>query len=120
MRRIVSGSYGSLFSYLLLFAVLLSGCGKTTTGYVFPSTIVTDISIASPPDKTVYTVGEAFDSRGLVVNARYADQSVRSVPLGNLSIDGFDSSAPRARQVITVNHAGFSAEFDVEIVASAE
>ena len=113
------GSYGSLFlCFLLLTAVvILPACGKTTSGYIEPSTIVTSLRIVSLPDKTVYAVGELFDPRGLVVEGRYADGRTRPVPMENLSFRGFDSSGPVDGQVITLLHGGYSAQFSIDVRA---
>ncbi|MDF2923655.1 MAG: Carbohydrate-binding family 9 [Paenibacillaceae bacterium] len=72
------------------------------------------VSIASPPDKTVYSVGESLDLTGLVVSGLYADGV--SLPLTDYTVSGFDSSNVADSQLITVTAEGKTTQFPVRIV----
>lgn len=62
-----------------------------------------EITITSEPTKTDYYVGDEFDSTGMVVIAKYSDESTKDVT-GEVSIKGFDSSEIKLLQTITVSY----------------
>ncbi|MBE6741360.1 MAG: hypothetical protein E7570_03565 [Ruminococcaceae bacterium] len=68
--------------------------------------------------KTVYRVGERFDSSGLEVVAVYSDKTTKSIPLDNCSISGFSSAMPGTKNV-TVSYKGKSFSFRVTVRSSA-
>lgn len=57
----------------------------------------------TPPVKTEYQVGEAFEEEGLEVVAYYTDESFRTLEQGQYQISGFDSAKAGA-QIITVSY----------------
>ena len=81
--------------------------------------IASEISIVTPPNKTVYFVGDTPNYAGLKVGvARLGDVGMTlsyEESYNELTITGFDSSAPVKEQVITVQYKGFTATFTVEI-----
>lgn len=93
--------------------VVISYNGHTDsfTVTVQQSATVSGIEIASLPDKTVYDPGEAFDSKGLVVNALYSDGSKLAVV--GYTVSGYSSTV--GTKTITVSYQGFSASFDVRV-----
>ena len=62
-----------------------------------------EITITSKPTKTDYYVGDEFDSTGMVVIAKYSDESTKDVT-GEVSIKGFDSSEKHEIQTITISY----------------
>ena len=67
------------------------------------------------PTKTVYDLGESFDTTGMTVTASYEDGTEDVVDLSKVIITGFDSSKVTEKQTVTVKYAGKTATFDVEI-----
>ena len=71
-----------ILSLFALFLLALCACGaqeavETTAVPTEPTEVVVKkISVAAPPDKTEYVVGETFDPTGLVLNATMSDGSV--------------------------------------------
>lgn len=71
------------------------GITKTATQNitVVPAAELSGIEITTQPSKTVYTVGETFDKSGMVVTAKYDDNTSRAVtaytwaPTGALTLD---------------------------------
>lgn len=59
---------------------------------------LTSVSIESLPDKITYTVGEAFDESGLVVNAYYSDGT--SKPIYDYTISGYESETVGTKTII--------------------
>lgn len=57
-----------------------------------------------PPRKTVYKVGEDFDSTGMSIIAYYSDSSSKNVT-DAVSIFGFDSSKAEDNQTITISYS---------------
>ena len=51
--------------------------GETDTPTTEP--VVVSISITHAPDKTVYMAGETFDKTGMVVTAKYSDNTQKAV-----------------------------------------
>lgn len=51
------------------------GVTKTTTQPITVKTVLRRISVTSPPDNTVYYIGDTFDPTGMVVTAYYSDDS---------------------------------------------
>ncbi len=80
-----------------------------------PAVVVSAISVTTQPIKTEYEIGEAIDLAGLVVTATYSDSSTKSISVKPAMISGFDSSAAKANQVVTVTYEGKTATFNVTI-----
>ncbi|MDO4272714.1 MAG: bacterial Ig-like domain-containing protein [Eubacteriales bacterium] len=76
---------------------------------------LTGITITSLPHKTQYVVGDSFDSTGLVVTANYDDGTTEVITEYVLS--GFDS-ATEGTKTVTITYQGFTATFEVVIVAA--
>ncbi len=66
---------------------------------------LTGIRVTSPPDRLAYVVGEALDTAGLAVTAEYSDGGEKAVDAAQLTLSGFDSTAPAAAQTVTVSYA---------------
>lgn len=73
------------------------------------------IAITTPPGKTSYVVGESLDITGLVVTGTYSDGSTKVEPITSANISGFDSSAPKDSETLTVIYVGKAATYTVKI-----
>ncbi|MBQ9460677.1 MAG: leucine-rich repeat protein [Clostridia bacterium] len=58
------------------------------------------IAVLTPPAKTVYSVGEAPDIAGLVVEALYSDGTRKEIPVSELNVGRFDSSGPGEKKLV--------------------
>ena len=67
--------------------------------------------------KTVYRVGERFDSSGLEVFAVYSDKTTKSIPIDNCSISGFSSAMPGTKNIV-VSYMGKSFSFKITVRSS--
>lgn len=85
-----------------------------TESYVSTSAELSSISISSMPSKTEYSLGESFESDGMVIEAQYSDGTKGIIPSDDCEISGFDSSAA-GQNTIKVSYGGRTAEFTVEI-----
>ena len=72
---------------------------------------LTKIEITSMPEKTVYFVGEDFDSTGMVVTATFDDGSSKEV--SDYTVSGYSSAAGYKR--ITIKYGKKSASFMVTV-----
>ena len=96
---------------------------STTTS--FPITVhalnatITGISIASPPTKTVYTVGENLDTTGLVVIASYDDSTTSTLASFTISPANGTALDTAGNVTVTVSYltttATFTATFEVTV-----
>jgi hypothetical protein len=77
---------------------------------------LTGIAVTTAPNDVEYVVGQDIDYAGLVITASYGDGSTAVVPMEELVITGFDSSAVAAAQVITVAYGDQTATFNVDII----
>lgn len=80
---------------------------------------VRSISIVTPPTKTDYIVGEAFDSAGLSISVLYSDSTTRTLT------EGFTTDAPETfteagTKTITVTYMTFTATVQVTVTAAQE
>lgn len=85
---------------------------------VTPEPTVIAINVVSPPNKTVYTVGEQLDLSGMTVRASVSDGTIRDVASNELSVDGFDPSkvgSQTVRLTLTASPS-VSAAFQVMVV----
>ncbi len=55
------------------------------------------------PDKLIYRVGEMLDLAGLEVTAVSSDGTERSLAAAELTVSGFDSTVPAAKQKVTLS-----------------
>ena len=76
---------------------------------------LTAITVATPPQKLIYRVGEALDLTGLAVTGRYSDGAEKPMAVTAENVTGFNSAAPAAGQQLTVTVEGKTAEFTVKI-----
>ena len=80
-----------------------------------PQLPVVGISLVAEPYKTTYLLGEELELDGLIVFRVLSDGSEQEIPLADLNVKGFNSEEPADEQVITVEYAGFTAQFTVTI-----
>ena len=79
-----------------------------------PGKVLTEVSVSSTPEKTVYLKGEDLDLTGLVLQLTYDDGSVEYVSEG-YKTRGFQSITTGKRKV-TITYEGFSVQFEYEVV----
>jgi cytochrome c-type biogenesis protein CcmE len=94
--------------------------GKTATFTVTVNAsgaVLQSIAITSPPTKTVYTEGEAFDIGGLVVTGTYSDGTSKQETVGPSNISGYNPDTT-GEQTLTVTLSGKTAYFTVTVNAS--
>jgi hypothetical protein len=84
----------------------------TVNAVTTPDKILSGIAVTTPPVKTTYTVGDVFDSAGMVVTATYNDGSTD--PVTGYTLSGFNSSTVGLRMV-TVTYEGKTATFTVTV-----
>ena len=66
-RNLLTGTVSAVIG---LLAVLVSGCAPKE-----PERTLHSIAVTTPPTKVEYTVGETFDPAGMVVTAKYSDNT---------------------------------------------
>lgn len=74
---------------------------------------LTSISIATPPQKTSYFVGDTLDITGLTLTASYSNGTSKTITSG-FTTNGFDSSTPGTKTV-NVTYSGMTASFSVTV-----
>lgn len=74
---------------------------------------ISEIFVVSPPDKTEYKQGSAFDPSGMEVSARLTDGTVRSVKY--FSCSGFEPGVP-GEQTVTVEYKGFTTSVQATVI----
>ncbi|MBE1444736.1 bacterial Ig-like domain-containing protein [Paenibacillus sp. OAS669] len=72
------------------------------------------LEMKQPPQKTVYYLGDALDLDGLVVYAKYSDNSSIRLLGSEYSVSALDTSTPGTKQV-TITHKGKSANITVTV-----
>lgn len=82
------------------------------TAPVAAKATLSSIAITKAPTKTTYTVGEGFDSTGLIVTATYSDKSTKTIT--NYSISGF-TTTKAATITVTVTYEKKTATFNVTV-----
>ena len=91
----------------------VAGDSDSAQGFLMEAKL-TKLTLVSAPSKTVYLPGEELDTAGLGVRAEYADKKTYNVPVRDLVITGFDSSACKTFTV-SVTYGGKSVSFEVQI-----
>ncbi|MDR0301084.1 MAG: bacterial Ig-like domain-containing protein [Treponema sp.] len=102
-----------------IFAVLAFVCSFTACGSDDddsqkkpPAKTVTSIAVTTQPTKTVYDIGEALDTTGMVVTATYSDKTTAVVT--GWTTSGFSSST-EGTKTITVSYSGKTTTFTVTV-----
>ena len=96
--------------------ITVSYGGKSTSFVVQvkQSVVLTGISVAQMPNKTKYTVGDRFDSTGLVLLAKYSDGTSARIT------QGFSCGSPdmskAAKYNVGVSYQGQSTTFQITVV----
>jgi hypothetical protein len=80
--------------------------------------VVSEIAITQQPAMTLYLIGEQLDITGLVVTARFADNSTETVTITAANITGFDS-ATTGTKTLSVTYRGKTATFTVTVIEIA-
>lgn len=83
-----------------------------------PQVTFSSIEITSPPTKLTYVQGEELDLTGMVVTAKYSDNSGKTVANSECTVTGYDKTKLGA-QNITVTYNKKTARFTVTVVAPA-
>ncbi len=81
-----------------------------------PAATLSSISIKTNPSKTTYNVGEAFNSSGLTLTAKYSDGTSKTIT------SGFTCSKPdmstAGTKKVTVTYQGKTASFNIMVKAA--
>lgn len=91
--------------------------GKTVTFNVNVEAVnLTDVELVTAPDKKDYDFGieNELDLNGLVVKAKYSNNTEANIPLDSLTVTGFDSRK-FGEQTITVKYGDFEVSFKIEV-----
>ena len=91
--------------------------GKTVTFNVNVEAVnLTDVKLVTAPDKKDYDFGieNELDLNGLVVKAKYSNNTEANIPLDSLTVTGFDSRKFGV-QTITVTYGDFEVSFKIEV-----
>lgn len=91
--------------------------GKTVTFNVNVEAVnLTDVELVTAPDKKDYDFGieNELDLNGLVVKAKYSNNTEANIPLDSLTVTGFDSRKFGV-QTITVKYGDFEVSFKIEV-----
>ena len=84
--------------------------------FQFTLGVLESIAIKTPANKLVYRVGDLLDISGLVIEGTYSDGGTKTETITLSDIDGFDSSAVTASQILIVTIGGKSATYTIEII----
>lgn len=98
------------FKYVIAslgMSLVLSSCGQA------PTPTLDSISL-SGSYQTEYVIGEAYNSTGLVVTAKYSDESTRQV--ADYTVSGFDSSSVGQKTVV-ITYQEKTANYTVNVSA---
>ena len=86
---------------------------ETTVELTVARDVVASITVTTPPTKTTYTYGEAFDPAGMVVTATYASGATSEVALEDLSFSPAELAVGTTQ--VSVTYEGMSATVDVAV-----
>lgn len=100
-----------IIALVLAFTAVCFACGEEKEPDTPTKTLV-KIEVTTPPSKTAYTVGETFDSTGMVVTATYDDDS--AVPVTGYTVDK-TSALGLTDTVVTVTYQGKSATVSITV-----
>ncbi len=75
---------------------------------------LTKLEIKSPPEQTIYYIGDSLKLEGLVLYAHYSDGAQLRLLKDEYTVSPLDTSAP-GNQEITVTHKGVTASFPVKV-----
>lgn len=119
-----------LFFALSLISIFFLSCSnetvKTGGDYQFENSVLQSIEVTSLPVKTIYSVGEEFESDGLVLTANYIDyfangderQSTHTIKYSiykdTITFSETDFSTVGEKE-ITVTYEGKSTSFNVTV-----
>ena len=79
--------------------------------------VLTGIEIGSRPDITIYSLNQAFNPQGLVVNAKHSDGGVEELAPSAYTLSSPDMASDGPK-MITVSYRGFSAQFPIYVDSS--
>ena len=93
--------------------------GKTVSFNITVTALyITNVEIATNPEKTEYIIGEEADYVGLTLKVTYNDGSTKTISEG-FAVDGFDSSA-KGTVTLMVSYEGYYMTFDVTVLGNAD
>lgn len=98
--------------------VTVTYSGKTTSFTITvnnPPATISSISVQSKPSKTVYTVGEKFDTSGLSIKVMMSDGTTKTLTSG-FTVSGPDMSTAGTKTV-TVTYSGKTTTFTITVNA---
>jgi hypothetical protein len=77
--------------------------------------VLVSITIASPPSKLTYEIGEPLDLTGLVVTGTYPDNTTKTETVSMSNISGYDSGTA-GEKTVTVTINGKTVTFRVNVI----
>ena len=94
--------------------MVVNYAGKTTGFYVTVTPAVSSVAVKTKPAKQTYTVGESFESTGMILKVTYADGTTADVSSGYTYTPTGKFTAA-GQQKITVTYGGKSTGFYVTV-----
>jgi hypothetical protein len=111
-------SFGKSAIPALLVTMLIGATLGCPGGPQEDGAALQSVAITSPPDKTVYAIGEALNLAGLVVTGTYADGTTRTETVSLSNVSGYNANAT-GQQTLTVTVNGKTAAFTVTVNSGA-
>ena len=107
---------GRIVSYIYTVTAQNQTTAVWTVNFIIaePAKLV-GLMIKDYPIKTVYTVGDKLDIKGLVVVGIYSNGSTVVKEVSESNIKGFDSSLPVSYQVLTIELEGQTATYTITV-----
>ncbi|HWQ70758.1 MAG TPA: cell wall-binding repeat-containing protein [Desulfitobacteriaceae bacterium] len=81
------------------------------------SSTLESIAVTTPATKLVYSVGDELDITGLQVTGTYKDSTTALQAITPANVSGFDSSAPAAKQILTITAGGKTTTYPITVSA---
>lgn len=83
-----------------------------------PEVVLSAIEITTAPAKTSYLVGERFDPTGMVVTAKYSDDTSKAVTDFTIDLDGKDLVRANQKVVVSYTEGDVTKQANVKITVS--
>ena len=83
-----------------------------------PEVVLSAIEITTAPAKTSYLVGERFDPTGMVVTAKYSDDTSKAVTDYTIDLDGKDLVRANQKVVVSYTEGDVTKQANVKITVS--
>lgn len=116
--------FGRLILPILLlclsgFFVLFASAEDVTPSVPINPPKIVSISLSSPPEKTVYEVGEALDLSGAMITLHYSTGASTTTTVKSDWCEGFDSSTSGTKTVV-ITYPGVESTASFDVVVKSE